>query len=120
MTGIDIDKMQAAWDAADTSKDEYCVELEMAWPAIRDELKAWRSHPYGELKPLEWRSGNADHAETIFGKYMVWLEDDGWKYLTPPRVPYCPVRCRSREHGKSLCQADYERRVAALFKPVGG
>ena len=34
--------MQAAWDAADTSKDEHCVELEMAWPAIRDELKAWR------------------------------------------------------------------------------
>ena len=76
-----------------------------------------RSHHHGELKPLEWRIGDAGRsvAESVFGRYDVLVSDNVWL----PNA-WFGRRCNGIEDGKALCQADYERRVAALFTKIGG
>ena len=80
---------------------------------------AYLAHPYGELKPLEWTQlGPRCFAANA---YYVQNFGVGWHwYISGEDGDELQGRCESVDHGKKLCQADYERRVAALFKPIGG
>ena len=92
---------------------ELCMRADAA--EIADHFCA---HPYGELKPLEWEPRYKGSSNLIayssFGEYLACADE----WFGPDDQD--GNQCESREHGKALCQADYEQRVAEMFTRIGG
>lgn len=89
------------------------------------------SHPYGTLKPLEWKDASTSELFTnqerrcnsispmSMRRYSVTLLKDGSAQFFISGMGTW-LLCDSIEHGKQLCWEHYQQQVRSLFVQNGG
>lgn len=112
--------------AMNTEEIRIAAELHAAsaadWSDYAVLADAYLSHPYGELKPLEWESHGERFydSESACGDYRIILAINGeapqWMCAVPGGAF---EKCDSIDHGKQLCQKRYESTIQSLFRRIG-